>query len=309
MTVSTTSSKHIYSGDLSNRNWSYTFPITNPQDIVVHLVNTNGSISRITSNFSVDEINSRVVYPTVASGLDPINGSQKIILTRGVPQTQEVELSNSGFTNLEVFEIAYDKLTLLIQDLAEKISRAVKFPLNQTPSEEETEDFMFQIDTAVEQAQSAQAAAEQAVADAEAIRDEMAEQSGGFSQVYTYIVGSGHYDSLQDLIADHPLNESRVYIAVDQFLESPITLSYTNCMLEFSPDATVIDNGAGTGLILDGSGIRIRGGRFSGFTTAIQINDTKKNNFITECRFLGCTTDVDDQNVAPNNVIFGNLTE
>ena len=56
-----------------------------------------------------------------------------IVILRNVPITQETDLQNNTAFYPEVLESAYDKLTMVCQQLAEKIGRAILQPVSSTP--------------------------------------------------------------------------------------------------------------------------------------------------------------------------------
>jgi hypothetical protein len=146
MTVAASGNKNVYNGDGVTTHWSYTFPIINDTDIHVYLTDLSGTVSEVTSNFTVDSNNTRVVYPSVVSGLPPLPSGWKITLIRQEPQTQGVDLRNQGSLNAEVLEQAFDKATLIIQDQQETLSRCVKYPVDQSPSDSTTATFLSTIE-------------------------------------------------------------------------------------------------------------------------------------------------------------------
>lgn len=88
------------------------------------------------------------------------------------------------------------------------------------------------------------------------------------------------------------------------------TLSLANLLIEFAPSVTFTKGTlVGSCFTIDASGCRIKGGRFSGFDTAVTINSTRQYNFITECRFASCTAEVTESDASPVNVISMNITE
>lgn len=131
--------------------------------------------------------------------------------------------------------------------------------------------------------------------------------------VWHAIVGSADYcthATLSAALADsNVLAGSRIIILESDSLSSPVTIAKDNLLIEGAPGVTLTDSGASTGLVINAIGIRIRSLKFSDFSSAIQINDGNNYNFITECRFNNCSVDVEDQNSAANNLIFGNITE
>lgn len=132
---------------------------------------------------------------------------------------------------------------------------------------------------------------------------------------WTAIVGSEGYcthATLTAALADTtnvPAGSRILVVSNATINTSAISLNVANLYIEFAPGVTYTAGTSATGLTIAAAGIRIKGGRFSGFTTGISISNTFNNNFITECRFASCTSDVVDNNTTPNNVIFGNITE
>lgn len=128
MVPSATPTKHTYDGNDLTVLWPYTFSIAtiDGSDILVYLTNpTTGISTLLTSNYSVDVPGSQVMYPTVASGLPPLPTNWKITLLRTESITQLMNLINQGAFNAENLETAFDKLTLICQQLNEKMDRAV----------------------------------------------------------------------------------------------------------------------------------------------------------------------------------------
>jgi hypothetical protein len=87
-------------------------------------------------------------------------------------------------------------------------------------------------------------------------------------------------------------------------IAAEITVSLNDVQIDFNPGVTYT---SGVGFVnpcidINATGVRINGGRFLNFTTAIQIENGKNFNFIKACRFNNCTTQIDDLNAAPNNV-------
>lgn len=147
------------------------------------------------------------------------------------------------------------------------------------------------------------------------VLSELDARSGAAYASYISIVGSESFcthSSLYEALTDADvLAGSRILVLENETIDSGNlpTVDKNNILIDFSPGATFTAGTSATGLVIDASGVRIRGGRFSGFDDGIIINDTKNNNFITECRFSSCTNDVTDNNSTPNNVVIGNLTE
>lgn len=141
MTVSTLNTKHVYDGDGSNIYWPYTFQIEDPTDIHVYLTDSNGGITELTSNFSVDDAHSRVIYPTAAA-VPALALGAKITISRENPLTQETELDNQGVYGTQAVEDALDKLTMIVQKLKDDYARAVKLPVDSVESDPDIQTFL-----------------------------------------------------------------------------------------------------------------------------------------------------------------------
>ena len=131
---------------------------------------------------------------------------------------------------------------------------------------------------------------------------------------WTAIVGAAAYCTHSTLAASLADSSnvpagSRILVLDNQTVNTTIAVTLSNQEIVFAPGVTFTNGTAGTGISVGAAGTRIRGGRFSGFTTGISISDTYNHNFIKDCRFASCTTDVLDNNTTPNNVISDNISE
>jgi uncharacterized protein YfkK (UPF0435 family) len=128
MVPSATPTKHTYDGNGLTVDWPFSFQIatTDGSDIFLYLTDpATGYSTVLTSNYSVNVAGLSVKYPTVASGLPPLPAGWKITLLRTEDITQLMNLLNQGAFNAENIETAFDKLTLICQQLNEKMNRAV----------------------------------------------------------------------------------------------------------------------------------------------------------------------------------------
>jgi hypothetical protein len=142
VTISSSINKHVYEGNGVTVLWPYSFEIHELSDIKVYLTDPNGVTILIEENYEVKTVSQEVEYPTAASHLDPLPEGWKITVLREMPLTQEVDLQNQGDFNAEVLEASLDKLTMMMQQLKEQLSRAVKYPVAQNPSSEEVGDIL-----------------------------------------------------------------------------------------------------------------------------------------------------------------------
>jgi len=116
MTVPAGSIKHVYNGNGVTRNWDFTFPIytDDGSDIALYKTATDGTITEITSDCTVDVVASHVVYPTVASGLPLLATGEKITLLRSETLSQDSDWKNQGPFNAEGVESVADKIMMIL---------------------------------------------------------------------------------------------------------------------------------------------------------------------------------------------------
>ena len=143
------SNKIIYLGNGATKEWPFSFSITQASDIKVSLVNLDGEILNISSDYYVDIQNKKVLYPGYVPGQEPSQAEQppillpgwKIIIYRSVPVTQETDLgTNWPFNRIEE---SLDKLTMIVQDQKEQIDRSVKVDMNSEVSAQALIDSVF----------------------------------------------------------------------------------------------------------------------------------------------------------------------
>jgi microcystin-dependent protein len=135
-TIASNLNKHIYDGDGVTVNWPYTFTINSASEMEVYISSAGAAAVKITTGYTVDTANSRVVYP--ASG-SPLTSNDKITLLRVVPLTQLTDWKNTGPFSAETVERAVDKLTMIAQQHDEELARAIKYGVDETPLESELE--------------------------------------------------------------------------------------------------------------------------------------------------------------------------
>lgn len=170
MTVSMQVSKRIYAGNGVTRQWDVDFPLASPQDVRVYITSPAGAETELSADFELNAAGTELVYPTLSSGKPPLAAGWSLTLERHTPLTQEIDLLRQGELDAEVLESGYDKLTLLVQELNEKVSRSIKYPVSTTVADLETDGFLRNIlsikqdalnasSAAVSSAQQAQASA------------------------------------------------------------------------------------------------------------------------------------------------------
>ncbi len=128
MTVSNTITKLQYSGDGANRQFGITFPLLSAAHLRIIVTDKDGVEKEITRDYEVSPQLNSLTYPTVQSGLEPILATDKITLIRRTPITQDIDLQTGGVLDAQTLEGGYDKAAMIMQELEEKLERAVKFP-------------------------------------------------------------------------------------------------------------------------------------------------------------------------------------
>jgi hypothetical protein len=127
MTITAQTSKTgPYSGNGSTVDFDFTFYVHDADDLVVILLDALGVQTTLTylTDYTVvgaGNQNGGTVTVAVAPEL-----GEKLIIARSVDLTQEMDLQNLGEVSPEELEDAFDKLTQIVQDQQEQLSRAVK---------------------------------------------------------------------------------------------------------------------------------------------------------------------------------------
>lgn len=155
MTISTQVTKRIYAGNGENTQWDVDFPLLSADHLQVFLTSPQGVETRLTEHYRLDESTHTLIYPIEASGLAPLPENWTITLLRHTPPTQEVDLLRQGELDAEVLEQAYDKLTLLVQELGEETARCIKYPASVEPASPGAGEFFNQVRRAADEAQTA----------------------------------------------------------------------------------------------------------------------------------------------------------
>ena len=157
MITSTDSKAGPYTADGSLRRFPFNFRVIDGSHLAVY----RNDVEIPASSYGVEttgEGGNVNLYFTPASG-------DTIAIVRNVPATQETDLQNNTAFLPEVLEDAFDKLTMLVQQLRETLTRTLTVP----PTRELDGDTLFQefqllVDNAETWAATARTSCEQAVA-------------------------------------------------------------------------------------------------------------------------------------------------
>ena len=128
MTVSTKITKRIYGADGRNRCWEVDFPLISPSDLAVFITSPQGAETRV-EGFDFNASSGMVTYPA-DSQQEALPAGWRITLVRQTPLTQEMDLLYQGELDAEVLERGYDKLVLSLQELDEKLTRGLCYPVS-----------------------------------------------------------------------------------------------------------------------------------------------------------------------------------
>jgi hypothetical protein len=130
MTVQNTNRKDVYLTNGTTVYWPYTFEIftTDGSDLALYETNlTTGETVLIDTNLTRDIINSRIKYPRTGS---PRPAGYKITVARVTERTQGANLQTQTFDPKNM-ERGLDKLTAMVQEIDETVSRAAVADISQ----------------------------------------------------------------------------------------------------------------------------------------------------------------------------------
>ncbi|EPH1775851.1 right-handed parallel beta-helix repeat-containing protein [Citrobacter freundii] len=128
MTVSTEVDHNDYTGNGVTTSFPYTFRIFKKSDLVVQVVDLNENITELVldTDYTVTGAGGYTGGNVVLSS--PLANGYQISISRELPVTQETDLRNQGKFFAEVHEDAFDKLTMLIQQVRSLLSLALRKP-------------------------------------------------------------------------------------------------------------------------------------------------------------------------------------
>ena len=167
MTVESTITKQIYEGNGSTTIFPVPFQYSRTDNVKLAYTDAAGTESAITSNYAFTVAtngDTSVIYPV--TGI-PVPMGARLTVYRDTPQTQIVDLIYGGAFSPDVLEKdVFDRIVMMIQELQEAMSRAVKAPFT---SDISPEDLLGEIYAAVKGAQDAAAASQEALAECQAL--------------------------------------------------------------------------------------------------------------------------------------------
>ena len=134
MTISTTTIKNSYSGDGSTTAFTYTFKITDQDDIDVIIRSSDGTetTKTISTHYTVSGVGAaNGGSVTFTTGNVPASG-ETVLLRRDTPKTQGVDLIENDPLPADTLEDALDKVTSIAQEIKEEVDRSIKISKTNT---------------------------------------------------------------------------------------------------------------------------------------------------------------------------------
>ena len=129
MTVQKNLVKNIYVGNGSTTQFPITFDVNTEHPEYIHVYLTNDdNITTETENFTVNLTAKTVTYPKEGQ---PLATGKKLVIMRELPLQQLLDLINQGDFFADDIEQAFDDLTMITQQLSEKLARAMVFSVEE----------------------------------------------------------------------------------------------------------------------------------------------------------------------------------
>lgn len=139
MSVTSNTNKSTAAGNGVATVFPFSFVILENTDLEVYLQDASGNVTQLTegvgsSNYSLSVASypgsGTITYP--ATGTPALATGNTLTMLRVIDITQEVRLNNQGGYFPEIQEGAFDKLTMIAQQLQEAVDRAVKVEIGST---------------------------------------------------------------------------------------------------------------------------------------------------------------------------------
>lgn len=170
MTVSDITRRVVYVGDGSTSQFPFAFKVFGATQLAVY-VSDGTTQTELTygSDYSVTLEDDGTGTVALA---EPLAAEHTIAIVSAVPQTQEMKLTNQGAFYPTVINESADKMTALIQQIDEKVGRAIRLPETSTQTTAEAYD---ELTTAARQANAALALMGETISAAEEMRQALEE--------------------------------------------------------------------------------------------------------------------------------------
>ncbi len=159
MTVTTQTNYNILDGDGASTVFGFTFQVptgSTGTDIYVYIIDDDGDVTPITSNYTLNLAAKTVTYPVVG-GISPLGvgvnflpAGWQIGIFRIESLTQALNLVTQGPFPSAGLMAALDMLTLITQQLQEQINRCVKYPIGQAPTSTDVNAFIAAVSAIIQ---------------------------------------------------------------------------------------------------------------------------------------------------------------
>lgn len=123
MSISTTKTKVIYQGDGQNRRFEIPFPFLSVGDVRALLTDQNGAETDVSDKTQIDTSRAFLIYPKGEEA--PLPQGARLTLYRQTLPTQENDLIQQAVLHKESLEKSLDKLTMIAQEVCERLTRTV----------------------------------------------------------------------------------------------------------------------------------------------------------------------------------------
>ena len=159
MTISSSSNKALFNGSGTTGPFPFTFKVFEEADLEVIETDTDDveTTLTLTTDYTVslngDQNNNPGGSVTTVATVD---SGYKLTVVRVVESLQETDITNGGGFYPEVVENALDRLTMLVQQVDEKVERAVTVPIS---SELTPTDYLTLLETEADAAAASAVAA------------------------------------------------------------------------------------------------------------------------------------------------------
>jgi len=166
MTISTNKVQEKYLADGTTTQWNIPFVFNNKEDIEIYVIDSNGTVTKVTEDYAINEASNVLTYPVQNNGAEPLAVGKTLLIRRCTPLLQEINLDAQSDVPKSVLESGYDKAMMIAQELSEQIGRAVCFPVGTTNGQTSAKQYLDTINSAVTTAQGAASTAQAAAASA-----------------------------------------------------------------------------------------------------------------------------------------------
>ncbi|MDR3045781.1 MAG: tail fiber protein [Desulfovibrio sp.] len=131
MTIVSTNTVELYTGNGTQTEWPVTFPFLRSEDVRAVVSGTGGDrVLAYGTDYVAAALPGGGGSVSTAPGTSGMVGAgEHLTLWLDQPFTQEMDLRNTGVLDAEMLERGFDRLTLMAQQLREEVGRCVKVPL------------------------------------------------------------------------------------------------------------------------------------------------------------------------------------